>query len=211
MGNAYFYLNRHWWKGETAVSDQPIEHFDLRIDEGKVFHRYWNLDQDPISAKETVNVFRKECDDKRWLTFIGEISSKSDTPKWLKSGNPNTSNSAFIHRIDEGEVTVTENEKSLSFNFKGKKLKGCWTIPSSDETYLILKESEPPKVKPGRKKGSRELENSQLEVIYNQTKENSSRPDIAKLAKCSKNSVYRYQKLMEHYGVSSVSSVHWLF
>jgi len=150
MPNAKFYLNKHWWMGQIVIRAQPVVHYDLRLDEGKDIHRYWNLDKDPTYINEDITAVGKTCDDRRWLVFTGTIPPHDKAPDWLKPGNPNKRIEAHVDRIDEGEVSIIEDSPTfISFRFQGKELKGYWIMkkPIAEENVWTFEKSELPKAK----------------------------------------------------------------
>ncbi|RLJ03626.1 MAG: hypothetical protein DRP11_00075 [Candidatus Aenigmatarchaeota archaeon] len=202
-----FYLNRHWWRGQFVIRGQPVEHFDLRIDEGKLKNRYWVLDKDPTYVKKGIVAVQKICDDRRWLTFTGRIPPNPKAPKWLKPGNPNKRIPAFVERIDSGIVNFIEDSpRFISMIFKGDRLRGYWVMkkPNPGESIWIFEKSELPKAKKlldmlnsVRRRGSPiQITQQQLDTIIKMSEAGASRPQIMRATNLSKSCVYHYQRLL---------------
>lgn len=197
MVKARFYLYRHWWKGQFVVRGQPVQYWNLRLDEGESLHRYWTLDQDPTYVSEKINAIQKRSDDRRLLLFEGIIPPKPKAPEWLKPLNPNKRIPAHVDRLDMGIVTIIEDSPTfISFMFKGKKLKGYWILKKATpkEVTWVFEKSK----LPSPKKQERSLHRIPLRkenAIIRLTKEGKlSRRGIAKELGCSSSTVFIYQR-----------------
>jgi len=208
MASYKFYLNRHWWRGQFVIRGQPVEHFDLRIDEGKLKNRYWVLDKDPTFFKTGIVAAQKICDDRRWLTFTGKIPPHPKAPKWLKPGNPNKRIPAYVERIDSGTVNFIEDSpKFISMIFRGKRLTGYWIMKrtSPKDPIWAFEKSELPKAKKIlemlnsiKRRGSPiQINQEQLDTIIKMSKAGKSRPRIMEKTNLSRSCVYHYQRLLD--------------
>lgn len=197
MVKAKFYLTRHWWLGQFIVRGQAVQHWDLRLDEGKESHRYCNLDKDPIHVTKKINAVLKKDVDESWLTFEGIIPPRPKAPECLKSGNPNLRIVAHVDRLDKGTVTIIEDSPTfISFFFKGKKLKGYWVLRKvtlKEATWVFEKSKLPHTLEADRP--LRGIPPYKEQKIIDMTKKKIyTRPDIARKVKCSTSTVYLYQR-----------------
>lgn len=202
MSTAKFYLYHHWWRGQFVIRGQAISHYDLRLDEGKPSHRYFNLDKDPTYYTKGIVAVEKKCEDKRWLTFEGIIKPKGEEDReWLIPGNPNKKIVAHVDRIDEGKVNIIEDSPTfISYMFHGKELNGYWVMRKStpEENVWTFGKSTLPKTLEGQDlenlRNLQRIHTDKIEKIIQLSKEGKSRPEIAKTTGCSKTTVWNYQK-----------------
>lgn len=129
-----FVLTRRHWKGQFVIRGAPFEDWHIKFDKFK-FH----LDRDPGKNKKDISAIQFE----KLETFFQPGEKKPNS-----KANPNKKIPAFIEIIDTDSFEVIESTPtSIRISFKGKKLKGTFTLirESPRSVQWTMKKSEAPK------------------------------------------------------------------
>lgn len=183
-----FTLDRHWWEGKKEIRDLPIEHWDLRLSNG----REWTLDKNPVLNPKDINAkYQMRHDIKSNL----EVNDDKIIPPG-KEGNPNKKIPAHVDTLDNGTATiVADDENSMSIELDGKHLKGLFSFRNTDkeENQWVMNKGKLPQSMQIM------LSNFDIEQIIDLSDEqlHLSRSEIARLVGCSNTAVYAWQKRSE--------------
>jgi len=134
---AYPYVIQwHYWKKQKVVREGPsTQHWDLRIDFGKLPLFHLVLERNPLEESE-VSGYEKPSEDRE------AMARGKDGPEELKpSGdakprepgfnpwNPTKETPAWVEMIDHGNVEVLERTPNLiRVQFKDGEMKGTWLL-----------------------------------------------------------------------------------
>lgn len=157
IGTFKFVLQHHWFKRWNWTEDKPVivvragassEHYDLRIDTGKLPIMHWVLDNDPREVESTTALYKPSSE--RSSMDRGKPNENKDYLKPGTSYNPTKDTRAWLELEDSGEAIITIDKPMFKrVELKGKTLKGLYTLEREDKNsdFWILKKTKLPETK----------------------------------------------------------------
>jgi len=131
-----YVIQWHYWKKVKVIREAPsAQHWDLRIDLGKLPLFHLVLERNPLDVEE-ISGYEKPCPDrssmergKKEPEYLPPSGDAKPGEKGYNSWNPTKDTPAWVEMVDRGEVEVLDrNPNLLKVQFRGGKLKGTWLM-----------------------------------------------------------------------------------
>jgi len=141
-----FVLHRLWWRGQIVVRGMPVIHWRLRWEDGGkarqfVFQKNPLVEESLFAGLKPLDYAPPKGESPHdWFDFSGKIPPGHPENK-LKREEVN------VEILDEGKVNIVEDsEEFISFEFKGKALKGYYIAKREQpgSSIWLLRRSEKP-------------------------------------------------------------------